>query len=157
MVSYKKNDISELNLDNNYKKYFSVVGYGTFITQGYWKNKGNVEPCLVRNYTRVFPPNYWFPIVIPSADSFWALKFDVTQEELNQLNKYEGVDLGLFERIRTQVELKKGNKINAFLYVPTENLINSQKLTIDLDINDGWKEHLKKIPEIVQLFPELIL
>ena len=107
----------------------SVIGYGTFITRGYWKDKQNVEPCLVSNYSRVFPPKYWFPVVFPSYDSFWALKFDVTQAELNHLDNYEGVHLGLFERIQTKVELKTRNKINAFLYIPTENLINSQTVS----------------------------
>ena len=146
-----------MSSDNNNCEHFSVIGYGTFITRGYWKDKQNIEPCLVSNYSRVFPPNYWFPVVFPSNDSFWALKFDVSQEELNQLDNYEGVHLGLFERIRTQVELKRGNKIIAFLYIPTENLIITQKLTIELDTSDRWKDHLKTFPEIVQLFPELIL
>ncbi|MHA1105613.1 MAG: gamma-glutamylcyclotransferase family protein [Promethearchaeota archaeon] len=135
----------------------SVIGYGTFITRRYWKDKQNVEPCLVSNYSRVFPPRYWFPVVLPSNDSFWALKFDVTQAELNQLDNYEGVHLGLFERIQTKVELKTGNKIKAFLYVPTENFIISQMLTKELDTSDRWKDHVKTFPEIVQLFPELIL
>ncbi len=135
----------------------SVVGYGTFITRGYWKNKHDVEPCLVHNYSRVFPPNYWFPVIFPSNESFWALKFDVTQEDLNQLDDDEGVDLGLFERIQITVELKTREKIAAFLYILTEKLINSQKLSLELDMNDRWKEHLKKFQEIVQLFPELIL
>jgi len=146
-----------LSSNNKHHDNFSVIGYGTFITQECWKGKLNVEPCLVHNYSRVFPPSYWFPVVFASTESFWALKFDVTQEELNQLDNYEGVDLGLFERIQAQVELRTRNKISAFLYIPTTNLINSQKLTIELDPTDRWKEHIKKFPEIVKLFPELIL
>ena len=146
-----------MSSDYNHKKDFSVIGYGTFITRGHWKDKQNVEPCLVSNYSRVFPPNYWFPIVFSSTDSFWALKFDVTQVELIQLDNYEGVHLGLFERIQIPVELKSGNKIKAFLYIPTENLINSQMLTKELDTRDRWKEYIKTFPEIVQLFPELII
>ncbi|MHA1669427.1 MAG: gamma-glutamylcyclotransferase family protein [Promethearchaeota archaeon] len=143
--------------DNKNHNYVSVIGYGTFITRGYWKDKQNVEPCLVSNYSRVFPRNCWFPVVFPSNDSFWALKFEVTHEELIQLDNYEGVHLGLFERIQVQVGLKPGNKINAFLYIPTKNLIKSQLLTKELDTSDRWKEHIKTFPEIVQLFPELIL
>ncbi|MBY9017320.1 MAG: gamma-glutamylcyclotransferase [Candidatus Lokiarchaeota archaeon] len=146
-----------MSSDKKNRSYASVIGYGTFITRGYWKDKQNVESCLVNNYSRVFPRKYWFPVVLPSDDSFWALKFDVSQEELNQLDNYEGVHLGLFERIQTKVELKTGSKINAFLYVPTENLIVSQMLTNELDTSDRWKEHIRTFPEIVQLFPELIL
>ena len=146
-----------MSSDKKNQNCVSVIGYGTFITLGYWKDKKNVEPCLVRNYSRVFPRNYWFPVVFPSNDSFWALKFDVTHEELNQLDNYEGVHLGIFKRIQIKVELKIGKKINAFLYIPTENLITSQMLTKELDTSDRWKEHIKTFPEIVQLFPELIL
>ena len=146
-----------MSLDNNHKKYLSVIGYGTFITRGHWKEKQNVEPCLIHNFTRVFPQNYWFPIVLPSNNSFWALKFDVTNEELKQLDNYEGVHLGLFERIQIQAELKTKQKIVAFLYIPTKNLIFSQKLTMKLDTSDRWKDQIKKFPEIVREFPELIL
>lgn len=135
----------------------SVIGYGTFITRGYWKNKQNVQPCLIHNYSRVFPSNYWFPIVFPSNDSFWALKFDVSYEQLAQLDHYERVHLGIFERIQIEVELKMRNKIKAFLYIPTENFIVTNALTKELDTNDKWKEYIKSFPEIVQLFPELIL
>jgi gamma-glutamylcyclotransferase (GGCT)/AIG2-like uncharacterized protein YtfP len=138
-------------------EYFSVVGYGTFITRGHWEHKQNVEPCIVRNYTRIFPQNYWFPVVLPSNDSFWALKFDVIEQELNKLDNYEGINYDFFERVQVEVELKTGSHINAFLYIPTENLIKGQNLTIDLDKNDKWKEEIKKFPEIVEKFPELII
>ena len=78
-----------MNPENNKFEYFSVIGYGTFITRGHWKDKHNVEPCLVNNFSRVYPQGFWFPIVFPSGDSFWALKFEVTLQELEFLDNYE--------------------------------------------------------------------
>jgi len=125
-----------LKLKNKSSSLYSVVGYGTFITRGYWKSKKNVEICLVRDYIRIFPPGNWFPYVLPcKLSSFFALKFDVNKEELGKIDFY----------------------ISAFIYVPSESTIKSQKLTPEIDKNDCWKEEIKKFPKLVSMFPELIL
>ena len=135
----------------------SVVGYGTFITKGHWKDKDNVEVCVVKNFVRIFPKGNWFPFILPEkGNSFKALKFDVREGELNALDQYEGVSADLYDRVETQVILKNNEKINAFIYVPTQKTIESQKLTLELDKNDRWREEIKKFPEIVKKFPELI-
>jgi len=137
---------------------FSVVGYGTFIIHGHWKSKHNVEVCLVRNYIRILPEGNWFPYVLPSKNSsFWALKFDVNEQELSELDGYEGVHIELFKRIEIEIILKNNETSKAFIYVPTEKTILSQKLTPDLDKTDSWKEIIKKFPEIVKKFPDLVL
>ena len=141
------------NTDSNL---FSIIGYGTFITQGYWKDKPNVQVCLIKNFTRIFPKNSCFPYVLPSNNSFWALKFDVNEQELKQLDKYEGVSLGLFWREKTEIIFKNGKKSTAFIYIPTKNSIISKNLTLESDKEDRWKEQIKKYPEILVQFPELM-
>ncbi|TXT58779.1 MAG: hypothetical protein BAJALOKI1v1_1550008 [Promethearchaeota archaeon] len=139
----------------NNKKY-SVVGYGTFITRGYWKDKSNVRVCKVIGFRRVFPEGNWFPYVLPDKESsFWALKFDVNLEELRELDIYEGVPAGLYKRIKTIIQVKDGIEEKAFIYVPTEKTITQQQLTIDMDKTDRWKEEIKKHHEIVDKFPKL--
>jgi gamma-glutamylcyclotransferase (GGCT)/AIG2-like uncharacterized protein YtfP len=136
---------------------FSVVGYGTFITHGHWRNKHNIEVCLVRNYIRIFPKGNWFPYVLPLKNSsFWALKFDVNEQELLELDKFEGVSAGLFKRVETEIILKSSEKEKAFIYIPTEKTINLQNLNAEIDKNDTWKEEIRKFPEIVDKFPELV-
>ena len=144
----KNNDTSDSN-------FISVIGYGTFITRGLWKDKFNVEVCTVINFTRIFPRNNWFPYALKSAGSFKALKFAVTKEEIYFLDKIEGVDNGLFKRVMVDILLKNNRPSSAFMYVPTEETIVSQKLTLESDKIDRWKEELKKIPEIVRNFPDL--
>ena len=85
------------------------------------------------------------------------MKFCISKEELKELDVYEGVSTGLFTRIETEIMLKNNRMTKAFIYVPTENTIISQKLTPEIDKNDKWKEEIKKIHEIVEKFPELIL
>lgn len=136
----------------------SVVGYGTFITKGHWKDKVNVEICEVMDFIRIFPKGNWFPFILSlKGRHFKALKFDVRKGQLNTLDQYEGVTARLFKRVETQVILKNGNITNAFIYVPTEETIKSQNLTFKMDKNDRWKEEIQKFPEIVKRFPELIL
>lgn len=135
----------------------SIIGYGTFITRNLWMDKLNVEVGLVKNFTRVFPKNSWFPYALCSKNSFWALKFDVNQQELELLDSIEGVFDDLFERIITEVYLKNNRILSAYIYIPTKKTIASQKLSLELDKTDRWKEEIKNYPEIVEKFPELVL
>jgi hypothetical protein len=147
-------------LKNNYSSdsnFISIIGYGTFITHGLWINKFNIEVCTVVNFTRIFPRNNWFPYALKSTGSFKALKFDVTKEELIILDKLEGVNNGLFKRVMIDILLKNSRPSSAFMYVPTEETIVSQKLTLELDKIDRWKEEIKKIPEVVRNFPDLFI
>lgn len=136
----------------------SLVAYGTFITNGHWKNKLNVKVCIVENFVRIFPKGNWFPYVLPSKNSsFKALKFDINEEELKELDRYEGVQSGLFKRVEIEVLLKGNTKIKAFIYIPTEKTINSLNLSPKLDKNDLWIKEIEKFPEIVKKFPELVM
>ena len=144
------------NSDTSDSNFISVIGYGTFITLGHWKNKFNVEVCTIINFTRIYPGNSWFPYAIKSSGSFKALKFDVSKEEIKILDKIEGVNNGLFKRVMVDILLKSNQSSSAFMYVPTEGTIVSQKLTLESDKIDRWKEEIKKIPEIVRNFPDLL-
>ncbi len=144
----KINDTSDSN-------FISVIGYGTFITLGHWKNKFNVEVCTVNNFTRIFPRNSWFPYGLKSSGSFKALKFAVTKEEIKLLDMIEGVDNGLFKRVMVDILLKNNQPSSAFMYVPTEETLVSQKLSLESDKIDRWKEEIKKMPEIIRKFPDL--
>ncbi|MFX1356242.1 MAG: gamma-glutamylcyclotransferase family protein [Promethearchaeota archaeon] len=148
----------KLKIKNKSSSNYSIVGYGTFITRGYWKDKNNVEICLVRDYIRIFPPGNWFPYVLPyKSSSFYALKFDVNKKELANLDFYEGIADKYFERKTVKILVNNKYMISAFIYVPSKSTIKSQKLTPEIDKNDLWKEEIKKFPEIVNIFPELTL
>lgn len=139
--------------------FIPIIGYGTFITHGFWKDKRNVEVCVVKNFIRIFiPERNWFPYALSLEDSFFkALKFEVTKRELEELDIYEGVKSGLFKRVKTEVLLKNDKQIEAFIYIPTNNTINSQGLSPDLDKSDSWKKEIEKSSETLKNFPELLL
>ncbi|MFX0026630.1 MAG: gamma-glutamylcyclotransferase family protein [Candidatus Hermodarchaeota archaeon] len=136
----------------------SVIGYGTFISCGIWRTKKNVEICEVKDYIRIFPKGHWYPFILPSeGSSFYALKFDITKEELRELDFFEGVSENYFKREIIEVYRKNNEKIQAFIYLPTDQLITKHKLSVSLDDKDKWKEEIKKDSEIIEKFPELIL
>ena len=118
-------------------------------------NTSDVEVCTVNNFTRIYPKGSWFPYALKSAGSFKALKFAIPKEEIKLLDEIEGVDSGLFKRVMVDILLKNNRSSSAFMYVPTEETIVSQKLTLESDKIDRWKEEIKKIPEIVRNFPDL--
>jgi len=134
-----------------------IIGYGIFITHNLWRDKAYVEVCRVKNFTRIYPKGSWFPYALKSAGSFKALKFAVNKVEIKLLDEIEGVDSGLFKRVMVDILLKNNRPSSAFMYVPTEETIASQKLTLESDKIDRWKEEIKKIPEIVRNFPDLFM
>lgn len=134
----------------------SIVGYGTFITRMLWKDKANVEVCLVKNFTRIYPRGSWFPYALKSNSSFKALKFDIKEQELETLDIIEGVTNSLFKRVKIEILLNDNRSSSAFMYIPTEETIMAQNLSLKLDKIDRWKDEIKKFPEIVRKFPKLI-
>ncbi|NHJ19824.1 MAG: gamma-glutamylcyclotransferase [Candidatus Lokiarchaeota archaeon] len=133
-----------------------IVGYGTFITKNLWIDKANIEVCLVKNFTRIYPKGSWFPYALRSNGSFKALKFDVNKQELRTLDLIEGVNEGLFERVSTEIFLKNNVKSSAFIYIPTPNTIRSENLSLELDTTDRWLKEIQKSPKALKRFPELI-
>ena len=138
-------------------KQYTVIGYGTFITKKLYEDKQDVDACLVQDFVRIYPQGNWFPYVLPlKGSSFWALKFSVSPDFLKKLDHYEGIPSGLFNRIEIQFLFKNKKKNKAFLYVPSQETIKKYGLSPNLDPNDRWKEEIKKYPEIIQQFPELV-
>lgn len=134
----------------------SVIGYGTFITRGIWKDKKNVEVCIIKDYIRIFPKGNWFPYVLPCKGALvYALKFDVTEEELRNLDIYEGIPENYFKREKIEVYNKYNKPFKAFIYLPTKIMIKEYNLSVDMDKNDNWKKEIKKYPEVLNKFPEL--
>ena len=146
-----------MKLYNNDSNLISIVGYGTFITRGIWKDKRNVEVCLVQDFVRILPQESWFPYALPLKNAYFrALKFDVFESDLEYLDEYEGLHSGLFRRVKIEVTVKNEQKKEAHMYIPTDKTIKKYNLTPNIDKKDKWKDEIKKFPEVVKNFPELI-
>lgn len=133
------------------------MGYGTFITRNHWRNKSNVKVCKVRNFRRILPKGNWFPYVLSQeGSSFWALKFDVSDNQLQRLDNYEGISEGLYRRVEIKVLLLDQSEEKAFIYVPTKTTIQKYGLSLEMDVNDNWIDEIKKHPDVVEKFPKLV-
>ncbi|MHA1490824.1 MAG: gamma-glutamylcyclotransferase family protein [Promethearchaeota archaeon] len=95
--------------------------------------------------------------MLSNNSSFWALKFDVDEEQLKKLDIFEGVPSRLYNRVEVEILLKNNRLLKCFIYVPTKKTIHSQNLSPETDKNDKWKEEIKKFPEIVNKFHELVM
>ncbi|MFW9887511.1 MAG: gamma-glutamylcyclotransferase family protein [Candidatus Thorarchaeota archaeon] len=85
-----------------------LVGYGTFITRGTWKNYLGCRVCRVPGLRRVYDPKMaWFPFAIVDEQAeMLAVCFLVDEDNLEAFDRYEGVRQGLYERMMREVLVK---------------------------------------------------
>jgi len=83
---------------------------------------------------------------------------------LNFYFNHKNIDLKTFRLViktnrsyETEIILKNNKKLKAFIYVPTKETINSLNLKPQIDLKDRWKEEIKRNPEVIMEFPELVL
>lgn len=135
-----------------------MIGYGTFITNQTYSEAKQVFVCKLRNYRRLWFGTTIYPFIIPDKEfaGLHALCFTLDKERLPSLDKYEGVEAGLYTREEIEVELESGDFCQAFIYIPTQKCINEYELTSTKDPNDSWMNEIKKTPEIGDKFPKLL-
>ncbi|MHA2143430.1 MAG: gamma-glutamylcyclotransferase family protein [Candidatus Thorarchaeota archaeon] len=102
-----------------------LVGYGTFITRGTWKNYPSCRVCRVPGLRRVYDPKMaWFPFAIVDEQAeMLAVCFLVDEDSLEAFDRYEGVGQGLYERVKREVLVKEDDgkwvSREAWIYLPT--------------------------------------
>tara|TARA_R110002020_G_scaffold3284_2_gene14885 strand:- start:4829 stop:5224 length:396 start_codon:yes stop_codon:yes gene_type:complete len=104
--------------------------YGTLRRD--YPTKGKVE-----GFSLVFPGTQSFPALIKNEKGKGAIVelMEVTQEDLNMYDEYEGVESGLYIRTTAPVVLKGGKKEKAWIYVAGPQLWqNSNSFT---EVPDG--------------------
>ncbi len=138
-------------------KLVHIVGYGTFITRRTFERYQNLELCKVAGFKRVYPPRSGYPFALSASknDGFWALLFDIPEDELASFDNYEGAPI-LYERKTISVRLKTSQEISAEIYVASKKEIQDAKLTTTMDPTDRWRDVIKaKVPDLLKKFPEL--
>jgi gamma-glutamylcyclotransferase (GGCT)/AIG2-like uncharacterized protein YtfP len=110
--------------------------YGT-LRRGY-PEKGKLE-----GFSLVFPGTESFPAVIKNEKGKGAVveMMDVTEEDLNMYDEYEGVDNGLYIRTTVPIALDNGKIEKAWIYVAGPQLWQSAKSFTEVPEGD-W--HSKK-------------
>ncbi len=140
-----------------------LVGYGTFITGGAWKRYPSCRVCRAPGLRRVYDPEMaWFPFaVVDKQAEILAVCFLVDEELLEYFDRYEGVEQGLYERIKREVLIQENNETwvsrEAWVYVPTSGTMQHPLFPWD-DSNDRWlSEEIRQLVELQDSFPEFFV
>ena len=137
-----------------------LVGYGTFITGGTWQRYPSCRVCRVLGLRRVYNPEMaWYPFAIDDKQAeILAVCFLVDEDQLEYFDRYEGVELGLYERTKRKVLIKESNGIwitkEAWIYLPTSGTMQHPHFPWE-DSNDRWlRDEIQKIVQLQDSFPE---
>jgi|TARA_R110002167_G_scaffold142738_1_gene331577 gamma-glutamylcyclotransferase (GGCT)/AIG2-like uncharacterized protein YtfP len=86
---------------------------------------GNKNTGVVKNTSLVFPGHQRFPAMIQDYQGKGTVVevHDVTSEDLAQYDLYEGINTGLYERVKVDVKMDNGDKVKAWVYVAGSQLL----------------------------------
>ena len=87
---------------------------------------GNKNTGRVENTSLVYPGHQRFPAMIQDYKGKGTVVevHDVTSEDLAQYDLYEGTGIGLYDRVKVDVELDSGDKERAWVYVAGSKLLD---------------------------------
>ena len=127
-----------------------IIGYGSFITNNILENASTVEVCRLPKYRRLWLKTTIFPFILHDKNypGIHALCYSIRKDRLDKMDKYEGVDAGLYTRESIEVEGLSGKKYCASIYIPTPKCIQEYNLSLDKDPNDSWLEEIRKNQDI---------
>jgi gamma-glutamylcyclotransferase (GGCT)/AIG2-like uncharacterized protein YtfP len=135
-----------------------LIGYGSFITNKILDKASTIEVCKLPKYRRLWLKTTIFPFVLYEENypGIHALCYSINKDRLGKMDKYEGVDAGLYTRENITVDGLSGKKYQAFIYIPTEKCIQEYNLSLDKDPNDSWLEEIRKNQDICKKYPQLL-
>ena len=135
-----------------------IIGYGSFITNNILGYASTVEVCKLPKYRRLWLKTTIFPFIIHEENypGIHALCYSIRKDRLDKMDKYEGVDVGLYTREQIKVEGLSGREYQAFIYIPTEKCIKEYNLSLKKDPNDSCLEEIRKNQENCEKYPQLL-
>lgn len=153
-----------------------VIGYGTFIIKaanGDERFETITGVCEVKDFLRMYHPKfaevlgYWYPFAVKKEkSSFKALVYEVTEEDIESLDFYEGVPK-LYERTTCEITLLNDcNNVKAEIYVPSESTFErleeelesffTEEEKNDIHKKDFWIEYLDRHHRYLHdIYPDL--
>ena len=96
-----------------------IIGYGSFITSNILDKASTVEVCKLPQYRRLWLQTTIFPFILheESYPGIHAMCYTISKDRLGKMDKYEGVDAGLYTRENIEVEGLSGKHYQAFIYI----------------------------------------
>tara|TARA_B100000700_G_scaffold188509_2_gene207740 strand:+ start:5219 stop:5569 length:351 start_codon:yes stop_codon:yes gene_type:complete len=86
---------------------------------------GDNNTGRVKNTSLVYPGHQRFPAMIQDYKGKGTVVevHDVTSEDIAQYDMYEGINIGLYDRVKVDVELDSGDKERVWAYVAGPRLL----------------------------------
>ena len=86
---------------------------------------GDNNTGRVKNTSLVYPGHQRFPAMIQDYNGKGTVVevHDVTSEDIAQYDMYEGINIGLYDRVKVDVELDSGDKERVWAYVAGPRLL----------------------------------
>jgi len=86
---------------------------------------GNKNTGRVKDTSLVYPGHQRFPAMIQDYEGKGTVVevHDVKSEDLARYDLYEGVNMGLYERVKVDVKMDSGEKIKTWVYVAGSQLL----------------------------------
>ena len=100
---------------------------------------GNENTGRVNNTSLVYPGHQRFPAMIQDYKGNGTVVevHDVTSEDLAQYDMYEGINVGLYERGKIDVDMDSGDKIKTWVYVAGQRLLDMVDIFEEIP-NGDW-------------------
>ena len=100
---------------------------------------GNENTGRVDNTSLVYPGHQKFPAMIQDYKGKGTVVevHDVTSEDLAQYDMYEGINIGLYERVKVDVDMDSGDKIKTWVYVAGQRLLDMVDIFEEIP-NGDW-------------------
>ena len=100
---------------------------------------GNDNTGRVNNTSLVYPGHQRFPAMIQDYKGKGTVVevHDVTSEDLAQYDMYEGINVGLYERVKIDVDMDSGDKIKTWVYVAGQRLLDMVDIFEEIP-NGDW-------------------
>ena len=156
------------------EKQIKMIGYGTFIIrsasgESIFKVVGTGS---IKNFVRIYHPKFeelgiFYPFAVPTEknSTLKALVYDISVEDLKELDYYEGVP-HLFQRTTCKVVLSDGKELETLIYIPSKSTCEQLKdrlrdIMNDEELNEMWEKDLwlksleKQYPLVKRIYPNL--
>ena len=100
---------------------------------------GNENTGRVDNTSLVYPGHQKFPAMIQDYKGKGTVVEvqDVTSEDLAQYDMYEGINVGLYERVKVNVNMDSGDEIKTWVYVAGQKLLDMVDIFEEIP-NGDW-------------------
>ena len=100
---------------------------------------GNENTGRVDNTSLVYPGHQKFPAMIQDYKGKGTVVEvqDLISEDLAQYDMYEGINIGLYERVKVDVDMDSGDKIKTWVYVAGQRLLDMVDIFEEIP-NGDW-------------------